>query len=99
MVKHRLAEKRAANRDAVKATGKLSILPRFDRVGVPELMQSLVTFDDLIIDPGLGPPRALSDHFRECSIDSDFETSLTHDPLEGVWNVKFVERQDRARIG
>src|SRR5436190_8913072 len=99
MVKHRFAKKRAANRDPVKTAGKLSILPRFDRVGVSELMKSLVACDDLIIDPGLRPLRALSDDFGECSIRSDFECPLSHDPLEGVRNVKRIERQDRTRIG
>src|SRR5437016_10893678 len=99
MVKHRLAKKRTTNCDAVKAAGELSILPCFDRMGVSELMQSLVTFDNLITDPGLGPPRTILHHFEEGNVNSDFETLLSHDPLEGVWNVKFVERQDRARIG
>ena len=59
MMKHRLAKKCAADRDAVKAARQLIILPGFDGVRVAELMQARVTFDDLVIDPGLGTLRAL----------------------------------------
>ena len=68
MVKHRFAEKGAADRDAVKAAGELAILPGFDGMRVAESMQPSVTFNDLIVDPGLGTLRALLHHFgkRKC---------------------------------
>ena len=38
VVEHRFAEERAADRDAVEASGKLAALPRFDGMGVAEVM-------------------------------------------------------------
>jgi len=99
VVKHRFAEKRPADRDAVEAAGQFVILPGFDRMGVTELVQARVTFNDLAVDPGLGPPRALLHHHRERGVEPDLETLPAHDPLEGVRDVKFVQRQDRPRIG
>ena len=75
MMKHRLAKKRAADRDAVKAAGQLAVLPGFDGMSVAELMKPGVTFDDLVVDPGLGPLRAFPHHFGKGSVDPDLESS------------------------
>jgi len=99
MVKHRFAEKGAANRDAVKAARKLALLPGFDGMRVAESMQPTVTLDDLIVDPGLGTVRALLNHFGKRSVDSNFEALLSDHALESVRGVKFIERNYRARIG
>src|ERR1043166_3370038 len=39
-VKHRFAEKRAADRDTVEAAGEFAFAPRLDGMGVAELVQS-----------------------------------------------------------
>ena len=44
MMKHRFAEKRAADRDAVKAASELAILPGFDGMGVAELDAAACNF-------------------------------------------------------
>lgn len=99
VVKHRFAEECATDRDAVKSARELSRLPGLHRVSVAELMQSGVTLDDLIVDPSLGPSRALSHHFGKGSIDSDFEALFADHPFEGVRHMKLVERQNCPRVG
>lgn len=99
MMKHRLAEKSAADRDAVKTARELIILPCFDGVRVAEPMQTRVTFNDLIIDPGLGTPRALLHHFGKRNVYSNFKTLLSKNPVESARDVKFIQRKNRARIG
>ena len=64
-MKHRFAEERAPNRDAVKATGELAIGPRFHRMRMPKLMHSGVAFNDLPIDPGIFAFGASFDYFGE----------------------------------
>ena len=99
MVKHRFAEKGGADRDAVKAARERAILPGFDGMRVAQSMQPTVTFHNLIVDPGFGTLRALLHHFGKRDINSNFETLLSHRALEGVRDMKFIERKNRAGIG
>src|ERR1043165_1835898 len=59
VVKHRLAEKRTADRESVKTTGKLALLPRFDGMRMSKAMEAGITFNDLAVDPGFVAVRAL----------------------------------------
>jgi hypothetical protein len=98
VVKHRLAEEGAANRDAVEATGEPAVLPRLNRVGVAELVETSIAFDDLIIDPRLRTSRALLHDLGKGNVDPDFEGFFSDDPLKSLRDVEFLERKDRARI-
>ena len=99
VVKHRFAKERAANGDAVKAAREFPILPGLYRVGVADLVETRVAFDDLVVDPGLGTLGALPHDFDEGNVDADFEGFLASNALESLGHVEFLERQDRSRIG
>src|ERR1043166_1637250 len=99
MMELRLAEKRAADRHPVKAAGELAVLPRLNRMSMSQPMQSRVTLDDLSVDPGFVAVRALLHHFAEGSVHPDLESFPPHHPLEGMRDMKFLQRQDRARVG
>ena len=72
-MKHRLAEKRAADSDPVKAADKFVTLPSLDRVGVTKLMQTRVALDNFVVDPGVGPLCARAEDGLERSVDPDFD--------------------------
>jgi len=52
VMKHRFAEERASDADAVKSASEFSLLPCFDRMRVTEFVKASVAFDDLRINPG-----------------------------------------------
>ena len=56
-------KKRAAYCHTVKATNESSLVPSFDRMRVPELMQPYVALDNLPVDPSIFPFCARLDHF------------------------------------
>src|SRR5687768_16861375 len=68
-------------------------------MGVAELVESSVALDDFAVDPSLGALGTLPHHFGEGNVDPDFEDFLAGDALESLGHVKFLEWQDRARIG
>src|SRR5438270_13121096 len=73
MMKHRFAEERAADRNAVKTASEFAILPGLDAMRVPELVQPRVTLDDLVVDPGLGSLRTFAHDFSERDVHTDLE--------------------------
>src|SRR5262245_20248766 len=99
MVKHRLPKERAADRDSIKAAGKLSILPCFDRMRVSNRMQLPITFDNLFIDPRSRSMRTFVHHFKERNVDSNFENPFLGSSFEGVRDMKLVEWQNRSWVG
>ena len=99
MMKHRFAEERAADRNAVKTAGEFAILPGLDTMRVPEFVQPRVALDDLVVDPGLGALRAFAHDFSERNVHADLEDFFPRDALEGMRNVEFLEGENRARIG
>jgi hypothetical protein len=72
-MEHRFAEKCAANSDAVKPAGQFAFAPRLDRMGVPKLVQLLVAFDDLAVDPSVVAFGAGANDFAEAIVDLDLE--------------------------
>ena len=98
-VKHRFAKKRPADCHTVKPAREFVVRPCLDRMGVPELVQTFVAFDDLIIDPGIFSFRATEDHFTERLVDLDFENVFSKETPQSVRNVKILQRNDRAWIG
>src|SRR3982750_2917074 len=82
VVEHRFAKERAADRDAVKPAGQFSVLPRFERMGVAELMKASIAGDDLVVDPGLGTARAFPHHLDERNVEADLERSPGKGALE-----------------
>ena len=56
-VEHRLAEERAAERDAVEPAHQPIAVPRLDRVRDPRLVKRGVALDDLLVDPRSGVVR------------------------------------------
>jgi hypothetical protein len=67
-------------------------------VGVAKLKESRVTFDDLLVNPCLGPLSALPHHFDERGVDSNFKGFLSDGALESLRHVEFSQGEDRARI-
>src|SRR5205807_6731009 len=98
-MKHRFAKERAADGNAVKSAGEFIFAPGFDRMRVSELVQALVAFNDLAIDPGVVAFSTCANHFTEAIVDLDFENIFSGDTFQGVRNVKVLQRNDRARIG
>ena len=98
-MKHRFAKERAAYRDAVQAAGEPALLSSFDRMRVPEFMQSRVALNDLAIDPGIFPFRARSDHFGKRVVDCGFKYSLAQETSQRMRGMKIFQWQDGARIG
>src|SRR3546814_6356265 len=79
---HRFAEKRAAERDAVKPARQLAVLPAFDAVRMAELEQSVVTRADDGVDPRrrpvIGGRGAERDHVGEGGVGVDAK-AVGHD--------------------
>ena len=97
-MKHRFAKERAADGDAVKSAGEFIFAPRFDRMRVAELVQPLVAFDDLAIDPGVLAFRAGPNHVAKAMVDLDLENFFPGDASQRVRDMKILQRNDRARV-
>src|ERR1700730_10444612 len=98
-MKHRFAEKGAADRDAVESAREFVLAPRFDGMRVTKFVQSFVTLDDLGIDPGILSFGAGANNFTETIVDLDFENLPALHAPQIVRNVKAIERNNGARIG
>src|SRR6266480_2866233 len=98
-MKHRFAKESASYRDTIKAANEPALLPSFDRMCAPELVQSCVALDNLGINPGIFPFRARSYHFGKRLIDCSFKNALAQKTAQRVWDVKIFQWQDSARIG
>ncbi len=98
-MKHGFAKKRPAHHHTVKAAGEFSFAPCFNRMRVTELMQSRVALDDLGVDPGVVPLSAGANDFAKFYVDLDLENFFALQLAERMRHMKFVERNDGARIG
>ena len=72
---HAFAEKRRPQRDAVEPAHQGVVLPGFDAMGPPHLVEFDVETDDFFVDPGFRPVRrrlgAAPDDFLECRVAAD----------------------------
>src|SRR5581483_1340565 len=97
-MKHRLTEKRAAQRDAVKSTSEFAVPPRFDGMSVAEPKHFDIALDDIRVDPRGFASRAAFKHFGKRGIDFDFVDFFSQRPREPVRNVESIDWNDRTRI-
>ncbi len=70
---HALAEKGAAEADAVQAAHQLALFADFDRMGVAILVKPDVAGLDLGIDPGVGSAGAQMKNLRESPVAGHLE--------------------------
>ena len=99
-VEHALAEKGAAEADAVKPADQFAVLIDLDGVAVAALVELAVEIADAAIDPGpraarRGPGAAVDDRV-EIAIDRDGKTIGAHGARQPVRHVEAVERDDAA---
>src|SRR5262249_38964714 len=105
LVKHRFAEERPSERDAVESSDQRLVLPGFDGMRDAPLVQGAVAGEDLRINPGATIIRVAirlgtaSDYGREVTIDLDSKLPLPPDAREPPRDVKPIEGNDPARIG
>src|SRR5690606_3061988 len=101
--KHALAEKGAPERDAVKSADKLAVMPRFDRVAMPDFEQFSVGFANWTIDPRAralaGAAGTTFDHAIEIAIELYIENALSDRFLEAFGNMEAIEGDHAAPLG
>src|SRR6185437_2697629 len=101
-VKHALAEKGAAEIDAVESTGEIAVLPDLDAMAMAEPMESLVEVADALVDPGVlaaGRRRSAAGHHRlEGLVDRDREGVGAHGAREPRGDAKAVQRDNAAHF-
>jgi hypothetical protein len=68
-------------------------------MGMAKLMKPQVARNDFVVNPSLRPPGTLPHDFGKGDVEPDLKFTFAEKPLERVRHVKFVQRQDRARIG
>src|SRR5256714_9001179 len=98
-MKHRLAEERSAEGDAVEPTNQFVSRPGFKRMREAEIVQASVAWGDFVVDPGFVARRAGAHHFREASVDPNFKGQLPAFAPQSMRNMKILQRQDCPRIG
>src|SRR2546430_3191518 len=98
-MKHRFPKKCATDGDTIKAAREFAFAPGLDGMGITELVQSLVTFDDFAIDPGLVAARAGADDRGKALVDFCFENFLARNPTQRARGVKFFQGNDGALVG
>src|SRR5262245_21973404 len=64
-----------------------------------EGVQGVITFDDLMVDPGVRPFRTSVDHFIEVGVYSNLDRAHPTLAFQPVRNVKAIERQNGAGVG
>jgi len=72
---HALAKECGTERYSVEAPDELSVLPRFDGMGMTEAMETNVGGFDVAVDPGLFPVGAETDDGREVPVACDGEAA------------------------
>jgi len=99
---HALAEKGAADRDAIKPADQPVAVPAFDGMGVALPVKRAIEIDDRRVDPGVRPVRmrlaARLDDAREGGVERDAERVLQDAALQASGNVEGVERQQAAAL-
>src|SRR6202012_640456 len=101
-VKHALAEKGAAEIDAIEPTDEIVVLPDFDAVAMAKRMQPAVEVADAPVDPGvlaaLLRRGAAGDHGLERTVDRDREGAGTPLAREPRGDAKALERDHAAHL-
>src|SRR5438874_7274387 len=100
-MKHRFAEERAPQGDAVESADERSVLPGLDRVSNAGRVQRTVALQDLFVDPApliVLARRARPNDCSKIAIHAHVEAPLTDDAAQPLRGMKRVERNDAARI-
>ncbi len=99
-VEHGLAEKGAADGDAIEAAGEVTFVPGFDGVGGAALVEAAVEGGDAGGNPGaFAAVGATGDDVVEGVVNADFELVLADGLAEGAGDVEAIEFKDAAGIG
>lgn len=77
---HTLAEKGAAQRDTIGATGQNTVLPNLKRMRVAHQVQIQIAVADFAVDPGFRPIGAAVHHAAEIPVHGDFKAAVA-DPF------------------
>jgi len=101
-VKHALAEKRAAERNAVEAAHEFSVAPGFDGVAMAAAEKFAVEPPDALVDPGLAPAGrgggASVDDRVEVAVGVNLEAIGTNGARKPAGDVKTLDRHDPAPL-
>src|SRR5258708_10919300 len=101
-MEHALAEKGAAEVDAIEPADQLVSLPDFDTVAMPEFVQPDIEIADALVDPGVVAPwlrrRAAGYHGLESPVDGDSEGVGAHRARQSRGDTKTIQRDNTAHF-
>jgi len=96
---HALAEERAAEGDAIKATDQRFVGPHFNRMRMADAVQRDDRIADDRVDPCLFPIRASVEHIIKRTIDTRAEAARLERFGQRMREMKLVKRKNAALFG